>query len=106
MAESGGLENRCPARDRGFESHPLRQTALYAFNNAVGLFLPDGARPEGLDPKASFLRPTGQSVRLLSLRILFLGQLRLTRRLLTPQRFSQFQHGQGISSAVAQQGIP
>ena len=23
-AESGGLENRCPVRDRGFESHPLR----------------------------------------------------------------------------------
>lgn len=26
-AESDGLENRCPERDRGFESHPLRQTA-------------------------------------------------------------------------------
>ena len=25
MADSDGLENRCPERDRGFESHPLRQ---------------------------------------------------------------------------------
>ncbi len=24
MVESGGLENRCTARYRGFESHPLR----------------------------------------------------------------------------------
>ena len=26
MADSDGLENRCPERDRGFESHPLRHT--------------------------------------------------------------------------------
>ena len=25
VADSDGLENRCPERDRGFESHPLRQ---------------------------------------------------------------------------------
>ena len=25
MVDRGGLENRCPARDRGFESLPLRQ---------------------------------------------------------------------------------
>jgi hypothetical protein len=25
VVEGGGLENRCPARDRGFESYSLRQ---------------------------------------------------------------------------------
>ena len=29
MDESGGLENRSPSRDRGFESHPLRQHLEY-----------------------------------------------------------------------------
>jgi hypothetical protein len=28
VAESDGLENRCVARHRGFESHSLRQTRL------------------------------------------------------------------------------
>ena len=28
MADSDGLENRCPERDRGFESHPLRHHTI------------------------------------------------------------------------------
>ena len=29
MAECGGLENRCPERDRGFESSSLRQESHF-----------------------------------------------------------------------------
>ena len=34
MVEGGGLENRCPERDRGFESYSLRQhLKWYAVKN-------------------------------------------------------------------------
>ena len=39
MDESGGLENRSPSRDRGFESHPLRQFTLrHGFLNGGGFY--------------------------------------------------------------------
>ena len=37
MVEGGGLENRCTARYRGFESYSLRQTVLVTYSpNALG----------------------------------------------------------------------
>ena len=38
MAESGGLENRCGATHRGFESHPLRVKLIKLEQSKLSFF--------------------------------------------------------------------
>ena len=52
VVEGGGLENRCPERDRGFESYSLRQILLRKiWRDLANLFYkladPKGDLPEG-----------------------------------------------------------
>ena len=44
-AESDGLENRCPERDRGFESHPLRHTTGARLEAVLHSWHPESANP-------------------------------------------------------------
>jgi hypothetical protein len=46
VADCAGLENRCPARDRGFKSHPLRlvSTALNEFQQDASCCTGNGLR--------------------------------------------------------------
>jgi hypothetical protein len=41
VVEGGGLENRCPERDRGFESCSLRQRRAFSFQHTAVRLDPD-----------------------------------------------------------------